>query len=971
MSAFSPSVSSTVSLESVAIVGIGCRYPGGADTPDAFWQMIREGVDSVTEVPRSRWDVNPIYDPDPHAPNKTNTRWGGFLDQIDQFDPQFFGMAPREVATMDPQQRLLLEVTWEALEDAGQVPEALRGSRTGVFIGIGTHDYSIMLWQQPVNDPYATTGTGNCIAANRISYLFDFKGPSLAVDTACSSSLVAIHLACQSLWTGESEMAIAGGVNVLLLPTVTAGFSKGGFMSGDGRCKSFDASADGYVRSEGAGVVVLKPLSKALADGDPVYAVIRGSAVNQDGFSQGMAAPNPEAQTAVLREAYRLAQVDPATVNYIEAHGTGTKLGDPIEAQALGAVLSAGRGLEQACPIGSVKTNFGHTETAAGVAGVIKAALMLKHGEMPPSLHYSQPNPAIDFAELRLKVQSAIAPLPPSSYIGVNSFGFGGTNAHTVLATFNEQNKETVAVPDSARILTISAKNKTALKALAQGYLDLLENQTIDLGALCVAANTRRSHFSHRLACITESVDQLKEQLRDWLAEEEDIVGVVSGQSVKRQQSEGIAFLFTGQGSQFIGMGRELYGTQPVFRGVLKQCAEILAREEIDLLKILFEAEADAIDKLSLLSVLLALVFCRCRWRDCLAVSAGAGAEQAGASGFDFVPDYQAVASVYPDWRDYQGEILPGVRVVNLPSEPFMGVEFERNLSGKANRLLNQELAAFEPEIVHVDEPDRIFLGLLKAPGVAYAKQHNIPCVGFYHTNFIDYIEDFLPLPRFLIAFLQWFSMLFIRPVFHAYDAILVSSPVTLEKMQQLKVKNVVCDRFLGVDLQAFQSQHRDPDFFSRTYGIEGLKDKTKLVFLGRLTPDKGWGFTMRSLTDWATDPNNAHLVDKVAIIIAGDGELRTQILEKLQPLAIATGFSIHLLGRIAPNAVPALLTNCDIHITASEKETLGLTVLEAFAAGIPAIAPAKGGVTTHIRDGKNGLLFEPQDSRSFGQASD
>ncbi len=332
-------------------------------------------------------------------------------------------------------------------------------------------------------------------------------------------------------------------------------------------------------------------------------------------------------------------------------------------------------------------------------------------------------------------------------------------------------------------------------------------------------------------------------------------------------------------------------------------------------------------------------------------------------------PDYQAVASVYPDWRDYQGEILPGVRVVNLPSEPFMGVEFERNLSGKANRLLNQELAAFEPEIVHVDEPDRIFLGLLKAPGVAYAKQHNIPCVGFYHTNFIDYIEDFLPLPRFLIAFLQWFSMLFIRPVFHAYDAILVSSPVTLEKMQQLKVKNVVCDRFLGVDLQAFQSQHRDPDFFSRTYGIEGLKDKTKLVFLGRLTPDKGWGFTMRSLTDWATDPNNAHLVDKVAIIIAGDGELRTQILEKLQPLAIATGFSIHLLGRIAPNAVPALLTNCDIHITASEKETLGLTVLEAFAAGIPAIAPAKGGVTTHIRDGKNGLLFEPQDSRSFGQA--
>ncbi len=576
MSAPSPSVSP--SLEPVAIVGIGCRYPGGADTPDAFWQMIRNGVDSVSEVPSTRWDVDPIYDPDPSAPNKTNTRWGGFLDQVDQFDPQFFGIAPREVATMDPQQRLLLEVTWEALEDAGQVPETLRGSRTGVFIGIGTHDYSIMLWQQPVNDPYATTGTGNCIAANRISYVFDFKGPSLAVDTACSSSLVAVHLACQSLWTGESQMAVAGGVNVLLLPTVTAGFSKGGFMSGDGRCKSFDASADGYVRSEGAGIVILKPLSQAVADGDPVYAVIRGSAVNQDGFSQGMAAPNPEAQTAVLKEAYRLAQVDPAAVSYIEAHGTGTKLGDPVEAQALGAVLSAGRGPEQACPIGSVKTNFGHAETAAGVAGLIKASLMLKHGEMPPSLHYSQPNPAIDFAGLRLKVQDAIAPLPTNAYIGVNSFGFGGTNAHTVLAGYDEQtNKkqesETTSVP-VARILAISAKNGTALKELVKSYLDLLENKAISLGALCVAANTRRSHFSHRLTFVTESTSQLKEQLQDWLADEEDIVGVVSGRA---EQPQGMAFLFTGQGSQFVGMGRELYETQPVFRSVLDQCAEVLS----------------------------------------------------------------------------------------------------------------------------------------------------------------------------------------------------------------------------------------------------------------------------------------------------------------------------------------------------------------------------------------------------------
>ncbi|MEM8502137.1 MAG: glycosyltransferase [Cyanobacteria bacterium P01_D01_bin.1] len=328
-------------------------------------------------------------------------------------------------------------------------------------------------------------------------------------------------------------------------------------------------------------------------------------------------------------------------------------------------------------------------------------------------------------------------------------------------------------------------------------------------------------------------------------------------------------------------------------------------------------------------------------------------------------PDYRAVAAVYPNWQDYQGEILPGVRVVNLPSEPFMGVEFERNLSRKADRVLNQELAAFAPEIVHVDEPDRIFLGMLKAPGVAYARANGVPCVGFYHTNFIDYIEDFLPLPRFLISGLQWGSMLFIRPVFHAYDAILVASPVTQEKMQQMRIQNVLCDRYLGVDVQAFRSQRRAPDFFAKTYGIEGIERKAKLVFLGRLTPDKGWGFTLRSLTTWANDPQNAHLKSHVAVLVAGDGDLRDQILAALQPL----GLSVHLLGRIPPAAVPPLLVNSDIHVTTSEKETLGLTVLEAFAAGIPAIAPAKGGVTTHIRDGENGLLFEPQSVQSFGQA--
>src|ERR1700690_1559020 len=325
--------------EPIAIIGIGCRFPGAND-PAAFWQLLRDGVDAIREVPADRFDPYAFYDPDPATPGKMNTRWGGFLGQVVQFDPSFFGISPREALRMDPQQRLLLEVTWEALQDAGQVPERLVGTAAGVFIGIATNDYGRLQWNDLERiDAYSGTGNAQSIAANRISYLFDFRGPSLAIDTACSSSLVAVHLACNSLRNGESILALAGGVNLILSPAIAINFTKAGAMAPDGRCKAFDARANGYVRSEGAGVVVLKRLSTALADNDPIYAVIRGSAVNQDGRSNGLMAPNPLAQEAVLQEAYRQAGISPGDVQYVEAHGTGTLLGDPIEAKALAGAL--------------------------------------------------------------------------------------------------------------------------------------------------------------------------------------------------------------------------------------------------------------------------------------------------------------------------------------------------------------------------------------------------------------------------------------------------------------------------------------------------------------------------------------------------------------------------------------------------------------------------------------------------------
>ncbi|MEU3748629.1 beta-ketoacyl synthase N-terminal-like domain-containing protein, partial [Streptomyces narbonensis] len=425
--------------EPVAVVGISCRVPGARD-PREFWELLTSGGQAVTDVPADRWNAADFYDPDRSAPGRANTRWGGFIEDVDRFDAAFFGISPREAAEMDPQQRLALELGWEALERAGIDPSSLTGSRTGVFAGAIWDDYATLKHRQggAAITPHTVTGLHRGVIANRLSYTLGLRGPSMVVDSGQSSSLVAVHLACESLRRGESELALAGGVSLNLVPDSTIGASKFGGLSPDGRAYTFDARANGYVRGEGGGFVVLKRLSRALADGDQVLAVIRGSAVNNGGAAKGMTTPDAQAQEAVLREAHEQAGTAPADVRYVELHGTGTPVGDPIEATALGAALGTGRPAGRPLLVGSVKTNIGHLEGAAGIAGLIKAVLALRGRALPASLNYETPNPAIPFEELNLRVNTEYLPWEPEHdgqrmVVGVSSFGMGGTNAHVVL----------------------------------------------------------------------------------------------------------------------------------------------------------------------------------------------------------------------------------------------------------------------------------------------------------------------------------------------------------------------------------------------------------------------------------------------------------------------------------------------------------------------------------------------------------
>lgn len=571
-------------VEPIAIIGMACRFPGEVTDLDTYWQLLAGGRSGITEVPAERWDINSYFDENPLAAAKTNSRWGGFLKYIDKFDAGFFGIFTREAQRMDPQQRLLLEVAWEAMEDAGLVVERLAGSRTGIFVGIALSDYGRMQIEDlRLSDAYAGTGSAFSIAANRLSYCFDLRGPSIAVDTACSSSLVSVHLACQSLWNNESTLALAGGVNLILSPAVTINFSKTGFLSPDGQCKAFDAQANGYVRSEGVGIVVLKPLLKAIEDGDRIYAAIRGSAVNQDGKTNGLTAPNRQSQEDVLKAAYQKAGILPGLIQYVETHGTGTSLGDPIEVSALANVLAQGRPAGQPAAIGSVKTNLGHLEAAAGIASLIKVALMMKYRMLAPSLHFKEANPHIPFPDLPVKVQESLQPWPANGaqLAGVSSFGFGGTNAHVVLeggAPGNITNNDSPRSAHGCYLLPISARSERALQSLAAKYKHCLEsNASANLDDICYSASLRRSHHNFRLALAGRTAADQIAGIDAYLNGK--TAPTLSNGIIAGKQRRQIVFLFPGQGSQWSGMARQLLMKDDVFAAVMKACDTEIARE--------------------------------------------------------------------------------------------------------------------------------------------------------------------------------------------------------------------------------------------------------------------------------------------------------------------------------------------------------------------------------------------------------
>ncbi|MDT5342291.1 MAG: phthiocerol/phenolphthiocerol synthesis type-I polyketide synthase [Mycobacterium sp.] len=568
--------------EPIAVIGLGCRFPGGIFGPEEFWQFMCDGKSAITEVPPERWAPFDDGTPEVAATLARTTRFGGYMEALDAFDAEFFDISTREATKMDPQQRMLLEVAWEALEHAGIPPSSLRRSQTGVFAGACYTDYGYVAALDLTNvDAWSNPGGALSIIANRLSYFLDLRGPSVTVDTACSSSIVALHMACQSLRIGDSDVALAAGVNLMLAPAVVRAFDQTGALSPTGACRAFDAEADGFVRGEGCGVVVLKRLSDAVRDGDRLLAVVRGSAVNQDGRSNGLLAPNPAAQMAVLRSAYANAGVPPQEVDYVEAHGTGTMLGDPIEARALGTVLGRGRAEESPLLIGTVKTNIGHLEGAAGAAGLIKAVLAVHRGSIPGNLHYHTPNPHIPFDQLRLKVVAEQQDWPETSHprrAGVSSFGFGGTNAHAVI----EQAPPAVPVIREAEpavtTLVLSGKTPERIALLAASLAEWLQGAGADV-RLPDVAHTLNYHRERHAAFVTVCARdraQAVTQLRA-LADGRPAEGVVEPHDGRC--SPGTVFVFSGQGSHWAGMGQQLLADEPVFAEAIAELDPIFVEQ--------------------------------------------------------------------------------------------------------------------------------------------------------------------------------------------------------------------------------------------------------------------------------------------------------------------------------------------------------------------------------------------------------
>ncbi len=583
-----------------AVLGYAVRFPGAADA-DEFWSLLTDGRDAVSEVPPDRWDVDEFFDPDPDAPGKMVTRRAGFLDDFASFDASFFGVSAREAMFMDPQHRLMLETAWTAVEHAGIAPAALAGTQTGVFMGLSTHEFlGMLIAHTSVEDIdiYSGTGTSPAAAAGRISFRMGLQGPAVAVDTACSSSLVAVHQACQALEVGDCDVALVGGVNLILTPVPMINFSRARMLAPDGRCKTFDAAADGYVRGEGCGVVVLKRVGDAIRDGAPIRAVIRGSAVNQDGASGGLTVPNGVAQQQVIAQALRRADVRAGEVDYLEAHGTGTSLGDPIEVQAAGAVLGEGRDPNRPLLIGSVKTNIGHLEAASGIAGLIKVVLSLENEMLPKHLHFRQPSPHIPWDRLPVQVVDEATQWQRNGrprMAGVSSFGFSGTNAHVVVEEAPVVG--TLAEYDEPRqpryhLLPLSARTPEALAQLTSQYLDWLDaNPDAPLADVSNRAGAGRSHFEHRAALVVDSPRRARRLLRA-IREDRPAPGLVRGVCNDRPKT---AWLFPGQGSQFPGMARELFDGEPVFAETVTRCARLL--DDVlprPLLDVLFDTGSDA-----------------------------------------------------------------------------------------------------------------------------------------------------------------------------------------------------------------------------------------------------------------------------------------------------------------------------------------------------------------------------------------